>query len=259
MLPMNAFLTAIVLLLGPAQDPTPRTWDVDGVQREALVYAPAQKTAGKLPLVFDFHGHGGTAKHAARTHHFHETWPEAVVVYMQGLNTPGRLTDPEGKKSGWQSGPGDQKDRDLKFFDAVLAALKKDYPIDENRIYSTGHSNGGGFTYLLWAKRGDTFAAFAPVAAAAGLYFVDAKPKPLFHAASERDPLVTFAMQLRTLDRVKKLNGCDDKGEEWAKGCLRYPSKNGTPVVIYLHGEGHKYPEATPALIVKFFQEQAKK
>jgi len=232
---------------------------VDGVKREALVYAALKKTEGKVPLVFDFHGHGGTAKHAAQTHHFHETWPEAVVVCMQGLNTPGRLTDPEGKKSGWQAGPGDQKDRDLNFFDVVLASMKKDYPIDENRIYATGHSNGGGFTYLLWAKRGETFAAFAPVAAAAGLYFVDAKPKPLFHAASEKDPLVTFAMQQRTLDRVKKLNGCADQGEDWAKGCKRYSSKNGTPVVIYLHDEGHKYPEATPALIVKFFQEQAKK
>ena len=241
------------------QNATPRTWEVDGVQREAFVYAPSKKSEGKAALVFDFHGHGGTAKNAARSHHFHETWPEAAVVYMQGLNTPGKLTDPEGKKSGWQSGPGDQKDRDLKFFDAVLASMKKDFPIDENRIYSTGHSNGGAFTYLLWAKRGDNFAAFAPVAASAGLYFADAKPKPLFHAVSEKDPLVTFAMQQRALDRAKKLNGCDDKAEEWAKGCRRYSSSKGAPVVIYLHGEGHKYPETTPSLIVKFFQEQAKK
>lgn len=88
---------------------------------------------------------------------------------------------------------------------------------------------------------------------------VDAKPEPLFHAASERDPLVTFAMQKRTLDRVKKLNGSDDQGEDWAKDCVRYPSKTGTPVVIYLHDEGHKYPEATPGLIVKFLKEQGKK
>jgi polyhydroxybutyrate depolymerase len=103
------------------------------------------------------------------------------------------------------------------------------------------------------------FAAVAPVAAAAGLFFAEAKPKPVFHAASEKDPLVTFAMQSRTLERVKKLNGCADKGEEWAKGCTRYPSKTGTPVVVYLHGEGHKYPEAAPGLIVKFFREQGKK
>lgn len=255
---MTAFLTALVLL-APAQDPTSRSWDVDGVRREAIVYAPSKPTAGKAPLVFDFHGHGGTARNAARVHRLHEAWPEAVVVYIQGLNTPGKLTDREGKKTGWQTGPGDQKDRDLKFFDAVLASVKKDYPIDESRVYATGHSNGGAFTYLLWAKRGDTFAAFAPVAAAAGLYLAGAKPKPLFHAGSEKDPLVTFAMQRRTLDRVKTLNGCDGPGEDWAKGCRRYPSKTGTPVVVYLHDGGHKYPEAAPALIVMFFREHAKK
>ena len=81
---------------------------------------------------------------------------------MQGLPTPGQLTDPEGKRNGWQKTVGDQKDRDLKFFDAVLTKLKADYKVDESRIYSMGHSNGGGFTYLLWAARGDQFAAFAP-------------------------------------------------------------------------------------------------
>lgn len=255
-----AWVVGLVLAsFSPAQTPALRTWEVDGSKREALVFPPTKKSDGKVPLVFDFHGHGGTARHAARTHHFHETWPEALVVYMQGLNTPGKLTDPEGKRSGWQATPGDQKDRDLKFFDAVLASMKKDYPVDENRIYATGHSNGGAFTYLLWAKRGDTFAAFAPVAAAAGLYFLEARPKPLFHAASEKDPLVKFAMQQRTLDRVKKINGCDAKGEAWDKGCLRYPSAMGNPVVIYLHDEGHGYPSGTPTLIVKFFKEHTRK
>jgi len=256
---MTSLLTAVLCSLIPAQAPSPRTWEIDGVKREALIFSPTAKTAGKAPLVFDFHGHGGTARHAARTHHIHVAWPEAVVVYMQGLNTAGRLTDPEGKKPGWQKGPADQNDRDLKFFDAVLSSVKKDFSIDENRIYATGHSNGGAFTYLLWAKRGDVFAAFAPVAAAAGLYFADAKPKPLFHAASESDPLVKFAVQQRTIDRVRKLNGCGDKGEDWAKGCLKYSSTKGPPVVVYMHDEGHKYPAETPALIVKFFKEQVKK
>lgn len=257
---MSTFLaSALIVLAPPPQAETHRTWDVAGVQREALVYAPSKKSDGKVPLVFDFHGHGGTARHAARAHHIHETWPEAVVVYMQGLKTPGKITDPDGKRTGWQSGPGDQQDRDLAFFDAVLASVKKEFPIDEKRVYATGHSNGGAFTYLLWAKRGDTFAAFAPVAAAAGLYFLKAEPKPLFHVASEKDPIVTFSMQQRTLDFVKKLNGCDDKGKEWAKNCLIYPSRSGNPVVIFLHDEGHKYPEPAPALITKFFKEHSKK
>jgi polyhydroxybutyrate depolymerase len=255
---MTAVLASTVLLVLPAQAPKVRTWDVGGVEREALVFEPSKATGGKVPLVFDFHGHGGTARNAAHVHQIHTAWPEALVVYMQGRNTPGRLTDREGKQPGWQAGPGDQGDRDLLFFDAVLASMKKDYPVDERRIYATGHSNGGAFTYLLWAKRGETFAAFAPVAAAAGPYFREAKPRPVFHAASERDPLVRFAVQTRTLDRVKTLDGCEGRGEDWAEGCLRYPSKGGTPVVIYLHDAGHRYPEAAPDLIVKFFKEQAK-
>src|SRR5205085_853476 len=76
-----------------------------------------------------------------------------------------RLTDPQGKLPGWQHEAGDHGDRDLKFLDVGLAFLKTDYAIDENRIYATGHSNGGGFPYLLWARRPDVFAAFAPSAA----------------------------------------------------------------------------------------------
>jgi polyhydroxybutyrate depolymerase len=32
--------------------------------------------------------------------------------------------------------------------------MKQDYRVDEQRIYATGHSKGGAFTYLLWAARG---------------------------------------------------------------------------------------------------------
>ena len=87
---------------------------------------------------------------------------------------------------------------------------------------------------------------------------MDAKPKPLFHTASEKDPLVPFAMQQRTLNRVKKLNGCDEPGEEWAKGCLRYQSKTGAGRDLP-PWRGHKYPKTAPALIVKFFQEEPRR
>ncbi len=143
---------------------TRREWKVDGVVREALVHIPPTAKTNAAPVVFAFHGHGGSMKNAATMFHIQTLWPEAIVVYMQGLNTPGRLTDPEGKKPGWQSGFGKQDDRDLKFFDAVLASLKKDYKVEAKRLYSTGHSNGGGFTYLLWEARGQLFAAFAPSA-----------------------------------------------------------------------------------------------
>jgi polyhydroxybutyrate depolymerase len=144
--------TLLLTLLLTASEPVPRHWDVDGVRREALVVTPADGE-DLAPVVFVFHGHGGTARQAARSFDLHTHWPEAIVVYPQGLPTPGRLTDPEGKRNGWQHAAGEQEDRDLKFFDAMLASLKSEHNIDESRIYCTGHSNGGGFTYLLWAAR----------------------------------------------------------------------------------------------------------
>jgi len=231
-------------------------WKIEGVTREALVFAPATAKATPSPVVFAFHGHGGTMKHAATTFAYQKHWPEAIAVYMQGLNTPGVLTDPEGKKPGWQKTVGDQDDRDLKFFDAVLATLKKDYKVDEKRMYATGHSNGGAFTYLLWAARGDVLAAVAPSGAAARRQ-TNLKPKPVLHVAGEKDPLVLFDWQKRTMDAVRQLNGCGE-GKPWGEHCTFYPSKTGTPLVTYIYPGGHTFPAEAPAIIVKFFKEHAK-
>jgi polyhydroxybutyrate depolymerase len=241
-----------------ADDLIRREWNVDGTAREALVYAPAAAKTQASPLVFAFHGHGGTMKFAAEKFAYHKHWPQAIVVYMQGLKTPSRLVDPEGKHSGWQTSPGDQNDRDLKFFDAALASLKKDYRVDAKRIYCTGHSNGGAFTYQLWAVRGDVFAAIAPCAAPARpAFFKDFRPKPVFHMAGENDPIVKFEWQKMTIDAVKRLNGCGD-GTKWAPQCTLYPSKSGSPLVTYIHSGGHQFPADVPALIVRFFKEHAK-
>jgi polyhydroxybutyrate depolymerase len=242
----------------PAAEPSRQEWMIDGVAREALIAAPASAKSEPAPLVFVFHGHGGTMRNATRQFHLHDLWPEAIVVYPQGLNTPGRLTDPEGKKPGWQSGAGTQGDRDLKFFDAMLKTLRETYKVDNKRIYSTGHSNGGGFTYLLWSTRGDTFAAFAPSGAAAARAG-ELKPKPMLHIAGSKDPLVKFEWQEQMIASVRKLNGCAAEGKKAGEYYTTYTSPSGTPVDTYIYDGGHTFPAAAPKLIVAFFKEHAKK
>jgi polyhydroxybutyrate depolymerase len=251
-------LPSALSMASAADKPTRMERNVDGVTREALVFVPVTAKTVPSPVVFAFHGHGGTMRHAAATFAYQKHWPEAIVVYMQGLNTPGVLTDPEGKKPGWQKTFGDQNDRDLKFFDVVLADLKKDCKVDEKRIYATGHSNGGGFTYLLWAARGGVFAAFAPCAASAKPEFREHfKPKPVLHMAGENDPLVRFAWQQRTIEVLRKLNDCGD-GTPWGEHCTLYASQSGTPVVTYIHPGGHQFPADVPPVIVKFFKQYAR-
>jgi len=254
-------LALLTLLLVPQTEPESREWTIERTQRTALIYRPTNEPAAGspeaakgAPVVFGFHGHGGNSRQAARSFHLQDEWPEAVVVYMQGVPTPGRLTDPEGKLPGWQHDPGDHEDRDLKFFDAVLATVKKDYKIDENRVDATGHSNGAAFTYVLWVARGDVLAAIAP-SAGFSRSARRAKPKPVLHIAGENDPLVRFPAQKIAMNAVRSINGCEAEGKEWAKGCLLYASDKGAPFVSFIHPGDHKYPAEAPALIVKFFKE----
>ena len=258
--PTRAIIQAATLLflasLVSAGPLARKTIEVDGVDREYLLHAP--ETGSLTPLVFVFHGHGGNMQNTSRSFRIHELWPEACVVYMQGLKTPGQLTDPEGKRNGWQHAPGDQGDRDLKFFDAVFKSLEE--KIDARNVFSTGHSNGGGFTYLLWHARADKFRAMAPSSAAANKFLKGLSPKPVIHYAGRQDPLVKYAWQRATLMQVHANNKCKRQGKPWhgtdsIEGTI-YLSATHNPVVTLISDEGHKFPREAPDLFVRFFKEQ---
>jgi polyhydroxybutyrate depolymerase len=253
-----AILGAGTAAVGAPSVPERREWRVDGLVREGLVYLPAGAKAAPSPVIFAFHGHGGSMQNAARSFAYHTLWPEAVVVYLQGLKTPGLLTDPEGKRSGWQASAGDQGDRDLKFFDTVLAALRSEGRVDEQRIYVTGHSNGGGFTYLLWAQRGEVFAAAAPSGAAGAKVMGSLTPKPMLHVAGEADPLVKYAWQKAMMAAVLKLNQAGP-GTPWKYGGEWHDSKVGAPTVVWVHKGGHAFPPAARTAIVEFFRLHVRK
>jgi polyhydroxybutyrate depolymerase len=252
-------MTAIFLTMVFAADPVLNRVEVqvDGVTREALIAIPEGASREKpAPVVFGFHGHGGNMRNAARMFGFEKVWPEAVVVYMQGLKTPTRR-DPAGEKPGWQNMPGIQGDRDVKAFDAFLAHVKSKTTIDENRIYASGHSNGGGFTYCLWGAKPGLFAAIAPSSANPPIA-ESLKPVPVFHVSGKADAIVPFPDQVRIVVAVRKINGCEEKGTEWARGCTLFKSDQDAPVIWMVHEGGHEYAPRAPNLIVRFFKEHSK-
>jgi polyhydroxybutyrate depolymerase len=254
-----ALLAIFLVALPAAQQPAVVTWTVDELTREALIYTPSDDAPKPRPVIFAFHGHGGNMRQADRSFSYQAQWPEAVIVYPQGLPTPGQLTDPEGKRNGWQANIGDQGDRDLRFFDSMLATLFERYDADKTRIYSTGHSNGGGFTYLLAVARHQHFAAIAP-SSATGKVVLQLKPIPVFHVAGEKDPLVKFAWQELAINTVRKINQCVD-GVAWENNplCTYYASPIGAPVVTCIHPGNHTFLKDAPELIVRFFKTCTKK
>lgn len=251
------FALAFLFVYSPAHAREPETmrWTVGGVGRQALVFAPPSSTREKLPVIFAFLGHGGNMQFAARGMYFQDAWPEAIVVYPQGLPTPGILLDHEGVRPGWQRNPGQEQDRDLKFVDEVLAALHQKYSVDDRRIYATGFSNGGLFTYLLWSQRANVFAAFAPGGAIRLPSVQLTQPRAAFHYAGRSDRLARFAKQERTIEEIRNLNGCAPKGDSCGMNCTLYSSASGTPVETFIHSGGHLYPPPVTDLIVKFFRE----
>lgn len=236
---------------------TPMTWTIRGVTREALVFVPESARESPAPVILVFHGHGGTMNRMAKLG-FESLWPEAIVMCPQGLPSV-TGNDPEGTRSGWQQKAGDGGDRDLALVDAMLETMRREYTVDESRVFATGHSNGGGFTYLLGAERPQDFAAIAPSAAGARGVRGATKPLPVLHIAGRNDRTVPFARQQQTIERIRTFNGCEPDGTPWAEaGDLvgtRYASKVGAPVVWAEHPGAHRYPDTAPELIVRFFKE----
>jgi polyhydroxybutyrate depolymerase len=232
---------------------------IDGVQRQALILAPANafRSTERLPLLFAFHGHGSNMVQTAAQMRFDKVWPEAIVVYMQGLPTT-TDGDPGGNEAGWQREPGQYGDRDLKFFDAVLARVRKMFPVEEKRVYATGFSNGGIFTYVLWGARGRTFAALAPVAAEIFPGVHPTVPIPLLHIAGEQDTNVPFQQQLESIAIAREVNGSSDSGHSCGEYCTAYDSSRGAPVIAYIHPAGHVYPRYASEMIVDFLKQNSR-
>jgi polyhydroxybutyrate depolymerase len=248
-------LVTVASLVWPSRASAQRgeivSWTVDGDQRQAIVYAPpAKPVGGRIPLVLSFHGHGDNMQNFQHTN-LHQAWPEALVVYFQGL--PSRRD----RLDGWQTEKGQDDDRDLRLVDVALASLRARFPIDDRRIYSTGFSNGANFTYLLWAERPGVFAAFAPVAARLRPSIKPTQPRPLFHVAGMQDAQIPFADQQDAIEVARRVNGVSGKsaGSSCGGGCTIYTAPGAQPVMTWIHPGGHEYPATTSERIAKFFRE----
>jgi polyhydroxybutyrate depolymerase len=234
-----------------------RTWQIDGVAREGIIVRPgpdAKKPPTGWPVVFGFHGHGGNTTQFRRQWAIEKHWPEATVVYLQGLPTKGSLTDPKGNRNGWDLITAPDANKDVRFYDAALKSLVADEGIDARRVFATGHSNGGAFVYLLWSCRADTLAAVAPSASILAGRGSEISPKPALIIAGRNDPLVRYTWQDHMIRRVLKTNACATDSEPWFTVGQRYTSTASAPTVLIVHDGAHAPPPDAGKLVATFFR-----
>jgi len=250
-LPIAVFASLLCASLAQAKV---MTWTIDGVKREAIVFAPKNAANAKSPVVFSFHGHGDDMENFSGVE-IQSYWREAIVVYPQGLPSSRDGSNSSDGLSGWQTRAGQYADRDLKLVDAILADLRQRYHVDDTRIYATGFSNGAGFSFLLWAERPKIFAAFAPVAGRIHASVHLSGPKPLLQIAGTQDGNIPFGEQKAAMEAARRENSATGPGQPCGSGCVLFTSTKGAPVMTVIHGGGHIYPEGTSQMIVRFFKE----
>lgn len=236
-----------VLFLLSVSAPQEISLKVGGLTRTALLY---RAKAAVAPTVFVFHGFTGNAKQAASSYRVHEAWPEANVVYPQGLEVSllGR------KGPGWQISARLNGDRDLSFFDALRDELVAKHGADPKRLYSCGMSNGAIFTYLLLGTRGDKLKAGAAVGGYAPPAFRGAK-NPVLIIHGKDDAIIPLNWATRSRDTaIENIKGKDAKA--WKEGYARHMGEKDGEVVWHEHPGGHTWPSGTTDAIVKFFRER---
>lgn len=149
--------------------------DENGNLRECLIYVPKEHRGhGKLPLVFAIHG----ASESVRNYFEESLWyqkaqDEGFIVVMPETSLypmPDMLSGgiPKAYRPRWKnllSAPEERsaiQDEDILYFDRILNTITAEYPVDEGRIYCTGHSNGCMMTNFLGSSpMGSRFAALA--------------------------------------------------------------------------------------------------
>ena len=110
-----------------------------------------------LPAAIFYHGYGSSADAVMRNDNLVRAFTDRGIL----------LIAPNGLDKTWSHVGSPSQERDeIAFTDAVRGDAMGRWPIDESLFWVTGFSQGGSMAWDVACYRGDSFAAFAPVAGA---------------------------------------------------------------------------------------------
>ena len=169
---------------------------VGGTEREYKIYVP-KNLGEKRPLLISCHGMNQDAAYQMNMLDIKSVADTAKFVTVF----------PEGISKSWDL----DGNRDINFVLALIDKMVDDYDIDRGRVYLSGFSMGGMFTYHAMNRIADRIAAFAPISgypmggatAKAGV-----RPIPIIHTHGTSDDVVTFSNVQSALNVWINHNGC---------------------------------------------------
>lgn len=131
-----------------AIDGTPHTW---------LVHTPEAVAANpdkKVPLMIFMHGGSDNPEEAAEMSKFHELGEKEgfITVYPWGTN-----------RAGWNSNMFPDEEDDETYVCKLIDYLVEHHPIDADRVYLSGFSNGAGMAQVVAMVSPEKIAAICPI------------------------------------------------------------------------------------------------
>jgi polyhydroxybutyrate depolymerase len=236
----------------------------EGIVREYLLYVP-KGFNGRKPaaVVMMLHGGGGTGRSAMRETGWADKADQAGFILIFPEASRRDQSEPANFRHNpqlWNDGSMRFNTHvdDVAYIDSVIDDLNSRLPIDPQRIYATGFSNGASMVYRLGQELPHRIAAIAPVAGALWNRNLQLdRPVPLLYMTGSEDtlnPLAGGVPQLAT--GGYKLGGrakppVQDQIKRWA-AALQCAS---VPRTIYNKDGilGRVYPDCNEASTVVFY------
>ncbi len=168
---------------------------VDNELQPYRVFVPSKYDASKpTPMVVALHGMGGDENS-------YFTAYDNGIVKREAEARGYIVVCPKGRGSASMYAGDAEKD----VID-VIAAMRRDYNVDANRIYLTGHSMGGYGTWSIAPKYPDLFAAIAPISGGgnpSALSKIKHVPEIVIHG--DNDPTVSVENSRKMVKAAQEL------------------------------------------------------
>ena len=195
-----------------------------GLDRYYYIQLAHPEAEGPSSVLFNLHGYGSDAIEQMNYTNFNNLANTKennfILIHPQGapLNTALTSSSSHWNSGGWTIG---STVDDVDFIDTIISLVSQKYNLNQNRIYSTGMSNGGFMSYHLACNLSSKIAAVASVTGSMSSETYEScnpdHPTSILQVHGSIDVTVPFqgnsALGMRSINDVmdywKLYNACD--------------------------------------------------
>ncbi|MGB2273842.1 MAG: alpha/beta hydrolase family esterase [Flavicella sp.] len=221
---------------------------VNGEKRHYISYVPEDySTENPIPLLLSFHGTSSNMEYNYEYTQF------SLLAELEHFI----VIHPDGIDNNWIVNH--QDNIDIHFIELLLQELQSKYNIDSKRIYCTGMSRGGFFSFNLACRMSDQIAAIASVTGTMyGLGINQcspSRPVSILQIHGTEDKIVSYETVSNVLsywidfnktDTIPFENDLPNIDTEDGSNVVQYRYTNGTNGVevqhLKINGGGHEWP-----------------